>query len=55
MGTSKLIDSSAAFYLKFLNRIRRLHCRNFKQAALALEKAVVRTIPPTEPYLAILF
>jgi len=23
------------FYLKFLDRIRRLRCRNFKQAALA--------------------
>jgi len=26
----KAIDSSAAFYLKFLDRIRRLWCRNFK-------------------------
>ena len=30
MGTGKPIDSSAAFYLKFLDRIRRLCCRNFK-------------------------
>ena len=36
MGTSKVIDSRAAFYLKFLNGIRRLWCRNFKQAALDL-------------------
>jgi hypothetical protein len=30
MGTSKLIDPSAAFHLKFLNQIRRLLRRNFK-------------------------
>jgi hypothetical protein len=30
MGTSKLIVSSAAFYLKFLNWICRLWRRNFK-------------------------
>ena len=30
MGTSKLIVLVPLFYLKFLGRIRRLWCRNFK-------------------------
>jgi hypothetical protein len=36
MGTSKLMTSSAAFHLKFLNGVNRLWCRNFKWAALAV-------------------
>jgi len=30
MGTSKSMILVPLFYLKFLNRIRRLWCRNFK-------------------------
>ena len=34
MGTSKSAILVPFFYLKFLNRVRRLQCRNFKLAAL---------------------
>jgi len=33
-GTSKSMIIVPLFYLKFLDRIRRLRCRNFKKAAL---------------------
>jgi hypothetical protein len=36
MGTSKPINLVPLFHLKFLNEIRRLWCRNFKWAALAM-------------------
>jgi branched-chain amino acid transport system substrate-binding protein len=41
MGTGKLIILVPLFHLKFLDRIRRLWCRNFKWAALAGTLAIV--------------
>ena len=41
MGTSKSMILVPLFYLKFLNRVRRLWCRNFKWAALVMPAKVV--------------
>jgi hypothetical protein len=42
MGTSKLMIPVPLTHLKFLDRVCRLRCRNFKWAALVTKVAVLK-------------